>query len=202
MIRNTSTKGFTLIETLVAIAIIMVAITGPFVATENSISAVTVAHDKNIAIFLAQEGIEYVHTIRDKVYIKECFSSSGVNCNNWWNIFTTGSGYDVLKCSALTSCALDITKSQYSSIPPFVSGTLSSCTIGTGGQNGVCDQLYLTSAYAYTTSPARNTPTIFFRKIVITRINANSIKVNVTITWRNHGSNNSITADDMLTSWE
>jgi len=204
MIHNTSTKGFTLIETLVAIAIIMVAITGPFVATENSINAVTVAHDKSIAVFLAQEGIEYIHAIRDKVYIKECFSTSGINCDNWWSIFTTnsyGSGYNVSQCSSLKPCTLDSTKSQYVSMSPFVSGALSFCA---GGSSGICNQLYLTPSpsYSYTTSPFGNTPTIFYRKIVITKINSTTIKVNVTITWKEQGSNYSITADDMLTSWE
>ncbi|HEC94179.1 MAG TPA: prepilin-type N-terminal cleavage/methylation domain-containing protein [Candidatus Kaiserbacteria bacterium] len=196
MTYNISAKGFTLIETLVAIAIIMIAITGPFAATENSINAATIAHDKSTATFLAQEGIEYIHAIRDKVYIKECFSNSGVNCSGWWNIFTIGPGYDVLQCVGTTPCTLDMTKSQYDNLPPFTSnGALSSCSVGT------CGQLYITPTYAYTTSALGNTKTIFSRKIVTTNLGSNAIKVKVTVTWGWHGGTQSITATDVLTSW-
>lgn len=210
MTHNISAKGFTLIETLVAIAIIMIAITGPFVATENSINAATMAHDKSIATFLAQEGVEYIHAIRDKIYIKECFSNNGVNCSGWWDIFTTnsslfGTSYDVLQCVGTAPCALDITKSQYSSAPPFASGTLAFCAVGTVDihGNGPCNPLYLTSSYMYTTSSASgNTPTIFSRKIVTTDLGSKAIKVKVTVTWKWYGGTQSITTTDILTSWE
>lgn len=201
MIHNTQIKGFTLVETLVAIAIIMVAITGPFVVTENSINATTVAHDKSIATFLAQEGIEYIHAIRDKVYISECLSGSGTNCDNdkWWSIFTTNSsgfGSNVLKCDT-TSCSLDITESKYTST------SLASSALTTCKSKSSCGKLYLTPSYAYTTSSsAVNTPTIFSRKITVTKINNNLIKISVTIVWREQSSNYSITTTDTLTSWE
>ncbi len=201
MIHSTSTKGFTLVETLVALAIIMVAITGPFAATENSINATTIAHDKSAATFLAQEGVEYIHAIRDKIYIKECFSNNGINCSTWWDVFTTntyGSGYNVLQCLGGTPCSLDMTKSQYVSTPPFTSGALATCS------GGVCGKLYLTSSplYAYTISSLGNTPTIFSRKIVTTKMSDTAIKVEVTVTWREQAGVQSVTATDILTSWE
>jgi len=202
MTHNISAKGFTLIETLVAIAIIMIAITGPFAATENSINAATIAHDKSTATFLAQEGIEYIHAIRDKVYIKECFFGSTADCNWWLDVFTTnssslGTSYDVLlRCLGGTPCALDMTKSQYgSTVAPFLSGALATCFGGT------CGKLYLTPTYAYTTSALGNTKTIFSRKIVTTPLGSNAIKVKVTVTWGWHGGTQSITATDVLTSW-
>ena len=62
-------RGFTLVETLVAIAILTIAISGPFVAAQRSFIAASIARDQFIATFLAQEALEYIHAIRDDNYL-------------------------------------------------------------------------------------------------------------------------------------
>ena len=63
-IRNTS-RGFTLIETMVAITLLTVAITAPMTLATKSLSTAYYARDQIAAYNLAQEAIESVRHIRD-----------------------------------------------------------------------------------------------------------------------------------------
>jgi type II secretory pathway pseudopilin PulG len=58
-------SGFTIVETLVAIAILMIAISGPLSISSKSLTAALYAKDQMIASYLAQETIEYVTNLRD-----------------------------------------------------------------------------------------------------------------------------------------
>jgi len=58
-------RGFTLIETLVAISLLSIAIVAPMSLTSQSLSAAYYARDQITAFNLAQEGLESVRAIRD-----------------------------------------------------------------------------------------------------------------------------------------
>ena len=60
-----TTRGFTLVETLAAITLIMVAIVAPMGLTVQSLSVAYYARDQITASNLAQEGIEAVRAVRD-----------------------------------------------------------------------------------------------------------------------------------------
>lgn len=60
-----SQRGFTLIETLVAISLLSVAIVAPMSLTSQSLSAAYYARDEITAFNLAQEGLEAVRAVRD-----------------------------------------------------------------------------------------------------------------------------------------
>ena len=59
-------KGFTIIESLVAIAILIVVITGTLSAIQTSLSSYIFSKDQVIAFYLAQEGFEQIRNIRDE----------------------------------------------------------------------------------------------------------------------------------------
>jgi type II secretory pathway pseudopilin PulG len=67
--RNNPQKAFTLIEALVAIAVLMVAITGPMYLASKSLSEANLAMDQAEAGYLAQDAIESVIGIRDTIAI-------------------------------------------------------------------------------------------------------------------------------------
>ena len=58
-------KGFTLVETLVAVTIMMIAIAGPLSISGKSLNAAIDAKNQLIASNLAQEGMEYLQNIKD-----------------------------------------------------------------------------------------------------------------------------------------
>lgn len=58
-------KGFTLIETLVAISLLTIAIVAPMTLTMQSLTSAYYARDQITAFFLAQEAIEGVRAVRD-----------------------------------------------------------------------------------------------------------------------------------------
>ena len=58
--------GFTLLETLVAIAILAVSLAGPISIAAQGLSSAFFAKDQIIAFYLAQEAVEYVRSIRDE----------------------------------------------------------------------------------------------------------------------------------------
>ena len=61
--------GFTIIESLVAIFILILSITGPMAFTQSGLRAAFVSRDQIGAFFLAQDAIEYIRNTRDNTSI-------------------------------------------------------------------------------------------------------------------------------------
>ncbi len=64
-LRRTATAGFTLIETLVAVLILATAVAGPLTIASKGLHSALIAKDQTIALFLAQDALEYVRFKRD-----------------------------------------------------------------------------------------------------------------------------------------
>jgi Tfp pilus assembly protein PilV len=58
-------KGFTIIETLTAIFILLISITGPMAFSQNGLRAAFQARDQITAFYLAQDAIEFIKNQRD-----------------------------------------------------------------------------------------------------------------------------------------
>ena len=83
-------NGFTLVETLVAITVLLLAISGPLTIATNGLSATHAAKDQLTANLLAQEGIELVRWQRD---------SNVLSSLNWLDSFN--------QCSTEDGCVVD-----------------------------------------------------------------------------------------------
>jgi prepilin-type N-terminal cleavage/methylation domain-containing protein len=59
-------KGFTLVESLVAISILSLSIAATFTAVQNSLQNSSIAKDQTTAFYLAQEAVEYIRNKRDE----------------------------------------------------------------------------------------------------------------------------------------
>lgn len=68
--RHTSASAFTLIETLVAITVLVIALISPMSLATQSLRASLYARDQVVASHLAQEGIELVRALRDANALK------------------------------------------------------------------------------------------------------------------------------------
>ena len=60
-----NTSGFTLIETLVALAILLVSIAGPLTIASKGLQSSIYARDQITAFYLEQDAIEYIRSKRD-----------------------------------------------------------------------------------------------------------------------------------------
>jgi len=72
-----SQKGFTLVETLVAIMLLSVAVVAPMSLASKSLGSAYYARDQITAFYLAQEAIEALRSIRDSQILIIAGSSSG-----------------------------------------------------------------------------------------------------------------------------
>lgn len=94
-----STKGYSLVEVLVAVAILLLALVGPMTIAAKSLQSSYYAREQVTALFLAQEGVELIVAMRNDSLIEAindgdladgwdwvsdgrlapCFSSNGCN---------------------------------------------------------------------------------------------------------------------------
>jgi prepilin-type N-terminal cleavage/methylation domain-containing protein len=58
-------KGFTLVESLVAVSILALAVTGPLLIAQKGIGSAIYSRDQITAYYLAEEAVEYVRNVRD-----------------------------------------------------------------------------------------------------------------------------------------
>jgi prepilin-type N-terminal cleavage/methylation domain-containing protein len=101
MTRNTQ-RGFTLIETVVSISILMLGVLGPMMLARQNLKASRDASDRLIASFLAQEGIESVRNVISNN------SADTSDASQWLLGIVPPPG--PVNCSNATMCILDITQ--------------------------------------------------------------------------------------------
>ena len=63
--------GFTLVEALVAISILLIAVVEPLSLVANSVQNANFAKDQITSFYLAQEGIEFIRNKRDSNYLND-----------------------------------------------------------------------------------------------------------------------------------
>ncbi len=76
----TNMKGFTLIESLVAITILMIAIAGPLTVASKAYHAAFEARDQTIAANLAAEGLEYISNLKDNDLASNIWPPAAATC--------------------------------------------------------------------------------------------------------------------------
>ncbi|MEA3453256.1 MAG: prepilin-type N-terminal cleavage/methylation domain-containing protein [Patescibacteria group bacterium] len=74
-------KGFTLVELLIATSIIGVGLMGAFTAVQQGISAMDYSNSRFVAAFLAQEGVEVIKSMRDTNLLQSTTWNDGFSFN-------------------------------------------------------------------------------------------------------------------------
>jgi prepilin-type N-terminal cleavage/methylation domain-containing protein len=78
MTTHLSKKGFTLIETLVAISILLLSITAPLSIASQGLSSAYIARDEITAFYLAQEAMEFILSRRERNFLTNSSWLSGL----------------------------------------------------------------------------------------------------------------------------
>lgn len=171
-------NGFTLVETLVAIAVLLLAVVAPLSLATKSLNSSVLSKQQITGSFLAQEAMEYIRNIRDENVIKHgdwLHADSGIQ-----NCFTG-------------KCIVD---------PTVTSGTdnIKKC------QGGVCPPLrYRQSNGIYSYDSGVGTDDSIFTRVVEMAdvINNREVAVLVTVSWL--GPNSvvyKVIARENLTDWQ
>lgn len=183
-------KGFTLIETLIAVAILTTAIIGPFVAIQTAITASYVARDQLTATMLAQEGVEFVRSIRDGNYLYNITNPTPPLRS--WLYGLDGSGGSV-NCVDPDSPA-----SPYNcTVDPIGTTPVQLCpTSGTG----TCPPLNYSTANVYTQT-AGSPATRFTRRVTLITVSATEVRVVVTVAFTTNHKSYSVVLDEHLYNW-
>ncbi len=189
------TRSFTLVETLVAITIIMIVILGPFDTLQNAANAAFIARDQLIANSLAQEGVEYVRSKRDNNYLSR--RKNNISTPDFLGgLDGTTNGTFTVDCIS-NNCTVDP-----------IANSAAICS-GTGG---ACTPLYISSAapYSFTQTSSGATQSIFTRSIRIcymqsdntcTTTLSNEARLTVTMSWTTEGKPQSSVITEYLQNW-
>lgn len=105
MIQKYSQSGFSLVETLVAITILLIVIVGPMAISSSTARSTSFASDQVTAFFLAQEGLELAQKARDDFFLPYLVDDTETP----WDDFTdTTSSGAYRRCYESNGCGLEI----------------------------------------------------------------------------------------------
>jgi prepilin-type N-terminal cleavage/methylation domain-containing protein len=168
-------RGFTIVESLVAIAILVAAVIGATSAVQSGISSYIFSKDQITAFYLAQEGLEQLRNLRDENHL---------NDNGWLHGIAENSSDPCYFGEACT-------------VSPIETSSLIHCS-------GVGSCAYLredddTGFFGYNASWST---TKFRRQIVLTSVNANEVSAEVTVSWAKGLINRSFVARENILNWQ
>ncbi|MDR3547761.1 MAG: prepilin-type N-terminal cleavage/methylation domain-containing protein [Candidatus Pacebacteria bacterium] len=181
-------KGFTLIETLVAISILAITMVAPFYAVEQSITAADASRDELIGSFLAQEGVEYVRGIRDDNYLYLRANPTSMRSWLYGVDGTTSNGVPSPNCFSPYVCTVDPTTSSSNQVQSY-------------GSNATLPVLYLNTSYLYNQQNS-GTATAFTRSVKLTTISSTEVKVVVTVSWTTRNIPYVTTITEYFDNWQ
>lgn len=176
-------KGFTLIETLLAVLILAIALAAPLTIAAKALSAALIAKDQTTAFFLAQDAVEYVRFKRDTNTLPLTPAT--------WTSTAWLSGIDTL-CSGTDGCKVDSREN-----------TIVACS----GSCGLLQYNETKNWYTYDTSVSGEVikPSIFTRKVVMGSVSSNSNEKSITVTvnWKDVGGvTRALVVREHITNWQ
>lgn len=170
-------RGFTLIETLVAVAIFATAITGLIAITASGIANTNFVKNKFTAGYLAMEGAELIHNIRDTVSIS--------NPSGGWSAVLSELDY----CISSEFCYVD----------PWTISTPVACP------NEGCPPMTYTESsghFSYDSIDGLDSfASIFTRSISIESISPSEITVTSRVDWIQGTKTHSVSYEYNLSNW-
>ncbi len=176
-------RGFTLVETLVAISIFSVSIITGMVVMGQGISDINYAKQKIIANYLAQEGIEMVRNMRDS-YMLHDTGSGDKDFDSFANEFSS--------CNENVGCSFDTTKNNIEN-----NDFIFRCS---GNNQTKCDVYISNGNY---NNNKTGSPTGFRRIIWADTSNKNNgdVKIFTKVSWTQKSGLKLVTLSNVLFNW-
>ncbi len=181
-------KGFTLLETMIAVLILTVALNSLFTLVTSSLFSATYAKNKITAVYLAQEVVDYVRNDRDNTAFK------GNNGGDWTSFLAHyGSGN---MCFGSYGCVVEPADTNTTT-------SVSACT-----SIGCPTLFYDTGAtnfdyYTYKNTFGSAVKTSFQRQVLMSTSNGgDELDMTVTVKWMNGGVANTQILRSSLLKWQ
>jgi prepilin-type N-terminal cleavage/methylation domain-containing protein len=187
MMYKASQSGFTLVETLVAITILLIIIVGPMTIVSKTTSSTGYSSEQVQAFFLAQEGAEIVQKVRDDLLLEDFadVAAGGGGTDPWEVVSGVTADPSLAGWSECfnNGCGLELVTDAVASLGTIQDcSTLSDCRL-------YYDKDTVDKRARYTHDPgggAGNEDTPFTRVILLANTaGQDEIRVTSRVTWRN-----------------
>lgn len=177
--------GFTLVETLVAVAILSLSLLAGFTAVQSSLQNSNLTEDQITAFFLTQESVEFIKNIRDENALRNL----GGTPTTWLHLM---SEVNTDPCYFGNVCRIDV-----------VAKTMVYCGT-TAGSCPVLNQNTTPSSSTYLLYGYTNgwTPTRFKREIQFQSIQPDEVRVTTTVSWTKGNKNYTFQTSQLLFNHE
>ncbi|NCN52320.1 hypothetical protein GW943_00720 [Candidatus Parcubacteria bacterium] len=146
--------GFSLVETLVAISILLLVIIVPLRIASQSILSSAFSRQEMTAVFLAEESTEAIVRLRDNDAL------DGGSTTSWYSSLPA-------TCKTSTGCSYNVSTGSFVSCSPTTS----------------CDLYASTSGSSYYTHTSNGTTAVYNRKTVVTESPTGEYNVTSTVSW-------------------
>lgn len=198
------TKGFTLLEVLVAVLLLSITVAALLTLVADSVTSATYGKNDITATYMGQEALDYFRNVRDTQLHQGSTTLT-------WNDFLRGTDTNFVNefgdpaggidCYSSSGCELDISGLNSPGSIPYVRGCLLSCTeVKKAFSSGVP---YYTINRSTTGTPTGFVRTIKLKQPTGTAFNggADVVLVEVTVTWHNGTNMRSKVFTETLYNW-
>lgn len=171
------TPAFTLIETFVAISVLLISLAGPLSIAAQALKSAYYARDEVTAFYLAQEAMEYAQAVRDQNYLTG---------QSWLTTLTPCESAD-----GSVMCQVDF--------PNFLNAV---CANGTCNPPSLQNGPLLVDSHGLFNAES-GTPSIFTRTLSIVPVTGtpDEVAVNVRVSWVSSGITRTFQISEHLFNW-
>lgn len=181
--KNTKKRGFTILETVVSIAIISLAITGVFSSVRNIMTSSYRVRDEVRAFYLAREAFDIIRNKRDSNQLARIVNGTNTHWLTGMSSVATDACYFGRICGVST-----------------INRVVWYC-----GMNwGTCRNLTqdkVVYIYRHELPSVAYSSTIYKRELKFEQISANEIAVTVVVSWTRSGVDHEVTGKTIFFNW-
>ena len=170
MYYNKAQSGYSLVEVLVSIAVLLIAIVGPMTIASQGIKTAAYSLEQNTAFFLAQEGIEAMFKLRGDFDLRDV-AGAGPDSWDWIADELNGRG----PCSLGSSCDFGVYFSAGT-----VQFTSNTCDAGNESNCLLYKSVSTPDVFVHT---AGGDATLYTRIITVEVVDAFTVNIRSRVTW-------------------